>query len=82
MPEQVRISAQLIGSADLDSVAEPLNQIAEVEKRYYHIYEVVGGYWASTSLGYQFKRFPTGQYTVVAFDTWGDRAIGHFQVVP
>jgi hypothetical protein len=39
MPEQVKISAKLIGSADLDHIAEPLTQIAEVEKQYYYIFE-------------------------------------------
>jgi hypothetical protein len=39
---------------------------------------IVAGYW----VGDQFQRFALGQYTVVVFDVWGDRAIGHFQVVP
>lgn len=42
---------------------------------------VVGGYYLKTSFGYQFERLPVGEYTVVVFDAWGDRAIGHFQVV-
>ena len=43
---------------------------------------VVAGYWVQTPSGYQFQKFPVGQYTVVAFDAWGHRAVGHFQVVP
>lgn len=42
---------------------------------------VVAGYWVETPTGYQLQKFPPGQYTVVVFDAWGDRAIGHFQVV-
>ncbi len=42
---------------------------------------VVAGYWVQTPIGYQFKRFPIGVYTVVASDAWGDKAIGYFQVV-
>lgn len=38
---------------------------------------LLAGYW----VGGQFQKFPVGQYTVVAFDAWGDRAVGHFQVV-
>lgn len=43
---------------------------------------VVAGYWVGTPAGYQLQKFPQGQYTVMVFDAWGDRAIGHFQVVP
>ena len=48
------------------------NQIRLVEET-----SIVAGYW----VGGQFQKFPVGQYTVVAFDAWGDRAVGHFQVV-
>ncbi len=42
---------------------------------------VVGGYWVGSGQNYVFHAFPTGQYTVLVFDAWGDEALGYFQVV-
>jgi len=38
-----------------------------------------GGYWISSGeLEYSFQSFPSGWYTVVASDSWGQEAIGYF----
>jgi hypothetical protein len=40
------------------------------------------GYWTGSGQSYNFTAFPQGTYTVVAFDAWGQNAIGYFQVMP
>jgi hypothetical protein len=46
---------------------------------------VFGGYYVYNSTGpafhrYVFQRFPSGTYTVVVFDAWGQQQLGHFTV--
>jgi YVTN family beta-propeller protein len=40
------------------------------------------GYWVGSGQSYTLRTFPPGTYTVVAFDAWGQKALGYFQVVP
>ena len=43
---------------------------------------VLGGYYVHSpgGFGYSFQHFPRGQYTVLAFDEWGQQAMQYFTV--
>ena len=39
-----------------------------------------GSWLCPQDKGYKFNPFPSGTYTVIAFDQWGDVAVAHFEV--
>ncbi|MGD0330922.1 MAG: hypothetical protein ABSB40_10895 [Nitrososphaeria archaeon] len=58
-----------LGAFEPKSTTSPVNETS-----------ILAGYWTGSGQDYVFHTFPTGIYTVVVFDAWGQEAIGYFQI--